>query len=481
VSVGPLQLDLQITPQGKGLLWALWSIHAAKASGVLTVEWERFTKQVVFRSGEPVASRSNWPQEGLAQYLLKSAKIDHQSLRRELLAMQTDSERRSLSEWLVLKQLVSPSEMNEILAAHFQERVFGLVGLSHGRLSFRPPSPGVQLEAEPSQLQGPFLKLLWDAAKAQLDSGVCRAKLAQRMTQRIKAVGQFPLPLLPTELRLWNVLSREPQLVSAADEATLKILTVAAEFDALELVQESSFQLLSELKQLEAKTRQQKYHEILEVDVETISPDAIKKIYLEMIKKYHPDRLPSGAPEEARSLAEKIFARVNEAYSTLSNSAKRTEYLAQIQLEKMGGREKVEKQLQAEQMLGQAKLTLKGKNFRKAYELFSSIAKLLPEDAEVRADQIYAEMMTLIAEKKSVKDQLPQYIRQFEDCVKLKADYSGGFYYLGLSYKMDGRLEKAVAAFDKAAQLDSHLHEASSEARILRMKIDSAKKNGRKA
>jgi hypothetical protein len=46
---------------------------------------------------------------------------------------------------------------------------------------------------------------------------------------------------------------------------------------------------------------------------------------------------------------------------------------------------------------------------------------------------------------------------------------------------MDGRLEKAVAAFDKAAQLDPHLHEASSEARILRMKIDSAKKNGRKA
>jgi curved DNA-binding protein CbpA len=322
---------------------------------------------------------------------------------------------------------------------------------------------------------------LWDAAKAQLDSGVCRAKLAQRMTQRVKAVGQFPLPLLPNELRVWNMLSREPQLVSAADEATLKILTVAAEFDALELVQESSFQLLSELKQLEAKTRQQKYHEILEVDVETVSPDAIKKIYLEMIKKYHPDRLPSGAPEEARSLAEKIFARVNEAYSTLSNSAKRTEYLAQIQLEKMGGREKVEKQLQAEQLLGQAKLTLKGKNFRKAHELFSSIAKLLPEDAEVRADQIYSEMMTLIAEKKSVKDQLPQYIRQFEDCVKLKADYSGAFYYLGLSYKMDGRLEKAVAAFDKAAQLDSHLHEALSEARILRMKIDSAKKAGRKA
>ncbi len=481
MSVGPLQLDLQISPQGKGLLWALWSIHTARASGLLTVEWERFTKQVVFRSGEPVASRSNWPQEGLAQYLLRSAKIDQQNLRRELLAMQSDPERRSLSEWLVMKQLVSPGEMNEILADHFRERVFGLVGLSHGRLSFGAPSPGSQLEAEPSQLQGPFLKLLWDAAKVQLDAGVCRAKLAQRMTQRIQAVGSFPLPLLPNELRVWNLLSREPQLVSAADDLTLKLLTVAADFDVLELVQESSFQLLSELKQLEAKIRQQKYHEILEADAKTISPDAIKKTYLELIKKYHPDRLPSGAPDDVRVLAEKIFARVNEAYSTLSHPAKRVEYLAQMQLEQMGGREKVEKQLQAEQMLGQAKLTLKGKNYRKAHELFSSIAKLLPEDFEVRADQIYSEMMALISEKKSIKDQLPHYIKQLEECVRMKADYSGVFYYLGLSYKMDGRLEKAVTAFDKAAQMDSHLHEASSEARMLRMKIDSAKKAGRKA
>lgn len=481
MSVSPLQLDFQILPQGKGLLWALWSIHTAKASGVLTVEWERFTKQIVFRIGEPVASRSNWPQEGLAQFLIRSAKVDQQKLRQELLAMQADSQKQSLSEWLVLRQVFSPSDMNEILTEHFRERVFGLVGLSHGRLVFGPAAQGSPFEAEPSQLQGPFLKLLWDAAKTQLDQGVCRAKLSQRMTQRIRSVGPFPLPLLPNELRFWNSLSREPQLVSTADDLGFKLLTVASEFELLEVVQESSFQLLAELQQLEEKTRKQKYHEILEVDAKQVAPETIKKIYLEMIKKYHPDRLPAGASAEARALAEKIFARVNEAYSILSHPAKRAEYLAQIQLDQMGGREKVEKQLQAEQMIAQAKLTLKGKNFRKAHELFVSIAQLLPDDAEVRADQIYSEMMALIAEKKSIKEQLSHYIRQLEECVQLKSDYSGAFYYLGLSYKMDGRLEKAVGAFEKAAQLDAHLHEASSEARILRMKIDSAKKTGRKA
>jgi len=475
VSVEPLKLELQIRVGGKGLLWSLWSIHNAKASGLLTVEWERFTKQIMFRAGEPVASRSNWPQESLAQFLLKKLTAEQGQLRQELMSWQLDPQKLQLGEWLVAKNVISASQMSDLLSEHFRERVFGLIGLSHGRLKFDPSAQLTDTDVESSQLQGSFLKLLWDASKSYFDAGVCRSRLSQRLNQRLRATGAFPLPLLPQELRVWNSLSKEFKAIDPADELVLKLVTVAAEFDQLEFGQDNLDDLLVSLKSLEERTISQKYHEIFGVDLENLNQDLVKKSYLEMVKKYHPDRLPSSVATEVRSLAERVFARVNEAFSTLTHPEKLSEYQAQLKIEKAGGREKIESQIQAEQLISKAKLALRGKRYRQAQELFSEIVRSLPEDQEVLADFVYAEMMASIEEKRSVKERLPQLIRQFETCAKARPNYGCVFYYLGLSYKMEGRLDKALMAFDRAADLDKSLPEAFSEARILRMKLDAAK------
>jgi curved DNA-binding protein CbpA len=55
--------------------------------------------------------------------------------------------------------------------------------------------------------------------------------------------------------------------------------------------------------------------------------DAIRKAYLALAKERHPDRFPDTAAKEE---AQRFFARLTEAFSTLSNPRERREYDAQL-------------------------------------------------------------------------------------------------------------------------------------------------------
>lgn len=57
---------------------------------------------------------------------------------------------------------------------------------------------------------------------------------------------------------------------------------------------------------------------------ETASPDEIKKAYLKLAKKLHPDKHPNDAEERAR--AQREFARVTRAHDIISDSEQRAEY-----------------------------------------------------------------------------------------------------------------------------------------------------------
>lgn len=65
----------------------------------------------------------------------------------------------------------------------------------------------------------------------------------------------------------------------------------------------------------------QNYYEILEVD-KNASQEIIKKAYNTLAKKYHPDL----QNDDVKHLYEEKLKLINEAYETLSDSTKRTEY-----------------------------------------------------------------------------------------------------------------------------------------------------------
>ena len=65
-------------------------------------------------------------------------------------------------------------------------------------------------------------------------------------------------------------------------------------------------------------------YEILGVET-TADKNEIKKKYRDLAKKYHPDRMVNASAKE-KEQAEKFFREINDAYTVLSDDAKREEY-----------------------------------------------------------------------------------------------------------------------------------------------------------
>ncbi|MBO4341447.1 MAG: molecular chaperone DnaJ [Bacteroidales bacterium] len=77
------------------------------------------------------------------------------------------------------------------------------------------------------------------------------------------------------------------------------------------------------------------YYKVLGVS-ETASADEIKSAYRKLALKWHPDRWVSGTEQEKKTAEEK-FKEAAEAYSVLSDPAKRERYDKGIDVDQMGG------------------------------------------------------------------------------------------------------------------------------------------------
>ena len=86
-------------------------------------------------------------------------------------------------------------------------------------------------------------------------------------------------------------------------------------------------------------------YELLEVS-ENASNEVIEKAYKVLAKKYHPDLQPA----DKRKEAEEKMKQINEAYETLMNSNKRSEY--DQGLERIRKREELEKQKEYAKTVG---------------------------------------------------------------------------------------------------------------------------------
>jgi curved DNA-binding protein CbpA len=59
------------------------------------------------------------------------------------------------------------------------------------------------------------------------------------------------------------------------------------------------------------------------------SPEDVKAAYLELVRRFHPDRCSSPAFADLQGALRDLLAGLNEAYSTLTDGARRRDYLAQ--------------------------------------------------------------------------------------------------------------------------------------------------------
>ena len=104
----------------------------------------------------------------------------------------------------------------------------------------------------------------------------------------------------------------------------------------------------------------------------------IKKAYFKAAKRYHPDALARVGASDLREEAARVFARISEAFETLSDPARKSAYDA-------GGGNQAEidtgRLAQAEKSYRKGEILLRMGNFQAALEYLESAVELWPEEA----------------------------------------------------------------------------------------------------
>ena len=197
----------------------------------------------------------------------------------------------------------------------------------------------------------------------------------------------------------------------------------------------------------------------------------VRTAYFGLAKRLHPDRLQAVGVDDMANDAQRLFARINQAFGVLNDPQKRHEYLRVMTA---GGEDVVNKAqaqaeeaaisaLRAEEAYRMGEMALRRNNFREALEMFDQAAELQPEEAEYLALSAWATW--LCAEDKvqvsaAVQRRLSQAIARQPKCIP-------AHFYAGQVAKQSGRTQAAIESFKQVVALNPNHPEANLELRVL--------------
>ncbi len=189
-----------------------------------------------------------------------------------------------------------------------------------------------------------------------------------------------------------------------------------------------------------------------------------EKIYKEFARANHPDKISSAAPEELKSIVNKVYALVSDAYDIVGNEGKRDRFIQS------------KKQKEAEKQMISEKLTEEGLELLRRGKVKESLVKLNESIKSYPNDNLY--MYWSWATIKAYGDRLPEdVLKEVQKKMdRIKAEDRRNPVYLfvsGLVKKVSGDLDGALAQFDKALAIDPGMIDVRREIASLRMPRDS--------
>jgi curved DNA-binding protein CbpA len=201
-------------------------------------------------------------------------------------------------------------------------------------------------------------------------------------------------------------------------------------------------------------------------------PDIVKSAYFQLAKRWHPDRL-SGELSDVRDQAGKVFARLSEAFQTLTDGDRRKQYL---DLMKQGGgspeeTQKVTMILEAQVEFQKAEILLKKGDLAGAEKLAARAADKDPEQVDylallswLRATQPTASSEVIEASCKS-----------FDEILSREGNHQRSLWYRALLRKRMGRESEAMLDFKRLLELDPRHIDATREVRVYEMRQGTKK------
>ncbi|HTN84393.1 MAG TPA: DnaJ domain-containing protein, partial [Sorangium sp.] len=208
---------------------------------------------------------------------------------------------------------------------------------------------------------------------------------------------------------------------------------------------------------------------------EDAPPERVQSAYFALAKQWHPDRTPPEL-QDVKPLVARVFARVSEAYQTLSDPKRRAEYL-QAPKEAASPAEDEEKI---------ARVVDAALEFQKAEVLLKKNDLL---GAEIRARRALAEdpeqpeyMTLLVWIQAQRRGEPPAFaegatsahyddlIQTLDAVLQKEPRYERALFYRGMLLKRSGRVDKAIRDFRLAAEINPKNLDAIREVRVQEMR-----------
>ncbi|TES92904.1 MAG: hypothetical protein E3J87_03645 [Candidatus Cloacimonadota bacterium] len=201
------------------------------------------------------------------------------------------------------------------------------------------------------------------------------------------------------------------------------------------------------------------YYTVLGVS-KSVTTGEIRKAYLVLAKKYHPDKFTDR--KEAEKMHEK-FSLIVKAYKTLLDHTKRTEY--DKTLASTSYKQKVEetpRKIQAKMAFKNGIEYYKKGNFWRAEKYFKSAVSLSPDTP------LYNSYLGLTLGRQGSKDGALKYCQKAVD----KELYNSHFHVnLGIVYKLLDDNENALKCFKEALAWNEKDSRAQEELKKIKHKV----------
>lgn len=220
------------------------------------------------------------------------------------------------------------------------------------------------------------------------------------------------------------------------------------------------------LKALDTQT----YFDMLGVPRDA-GPDAVRKQFIQLAKRWHPDRLPAELAA-LRPEIEHLFHLLNGAHDTLVDEQKRANYVRNVQ--DGGGTPAADRKLAAVVTAAmdqqKAEVLMKRRDFAGARPLLEQALSVSPDDADLNTSYAWALMNV-----ENSGPLLPDIVRHLDRAIALSPKHDRAHFYRGLALRRLDRESDAIASFKRAADANPRNLDAAREVRIAQMRGQLAK------
>lgn len=463
----------------------------AKATGTLTITQDHARRAIVFQQGMVRFAQSNLKTETVGAAQIASGMIKQTSFDRAVaLAKQQGI---ALHEALATARVMTPDQLKVALKQQTAEVAVAALGWSEGQYRFEQ-KPIEAVNSVPDMRMSP-VALVLEAAKRRGDPASSRHWLEEHAQERLhrspeleremfslktfwpgesvtplatsgRTVGEVMARIKDAEYPLLRYLCYSGLLSMSGGPKSVQKAQAAAQEAAVDEDQGKTFtaqetaarrMLLGERDHLKDAS----HYDVLGVPA-AADLEAIKTAYFAAAKRFHSDSFSGLDLGSARRAAEELFAKVNEAYSVLSDKEKRAEHDVYLDRKAKGLPTDVGVILKAEGIFQRGELLFKSGRWEDAEAQFREAVALNDSEAEFHA---YLGM-AIFRRTGKADEGLPHVEKALEMDPRLRS----GALFAAQIHEAQGDVEKAKIVLRKAYEKDTEFTQARDELRRLRTK-----------